>query len=373
VTGPLYSDTAYPGGGQGPASSRKGRRPIRRPIITACVLAALLGPWVSARPAGAQVATGGFSLQPVQLGSSGPRSHFDFTLSPGGSAKDSVVLSNFTANASSFEIYAADAYNLSNGGFALRLATQPKRDVGAWIRLPVSDYSVPARTSATIPFSISVPPNARPGDHAGGIVALLLTPVRVGSGSRIEIREAVGTRVYVRVNGPLHPGLRLERLSVRPSRSFWSLWKGGGSARVSFEVVNTGNVKLTGAARLWATTPLGGKVKEFAPVPISALLPASSTQISLPDWPLPFVGPTVTVSADVSAGGMQARTAASFLDVPWALGGVVVAVVVAGAGWAGWRWRRRRKARSRRSGQETAAAAAPEATEGASPQVSGEA
>ncbi len=49
-----------------------------------------------------------------------------------------------------------------------------------------------------MPFTLAVPSDASPGDHAGGIVALAVSPAkRSKSRVRFTVRQGVGVRVYL--------------------------------------------------------------------------------------------------------------------------------------------------------------------------------
>ena len=97
-----------------------------------------------------------------------------------------------------------------------------------------------------VPFRITVPANASPGDHGAAIVAVLSTLGKNPKGENVRLDQRVASRIYLRVNGPLHPGLRIEGLSVTYRHSLNPLH--GGSATVRYTVHNVGNVRLAAQA-----------------------------------------------------------------------------------------------------------------------------
>jgi hypothetical protein len=294
-------------------------------------LAALL---VQAQPAADAVSNGPLSILPTNSpGTTAPRSKLDYTLRPGQTVPDSLSLSNSSSEDHQVELYAADAYNIpSGGGFALRAPGDPKVGVGAWVRLSTSRVTLAPRSTATVPLSISVPATASPGDHAGGIVALDVTPTTERrNGVSILVRQGVAFRVYVRVTGPLRPGLRVEDLRVLPSAPPLSWATGSSHASTSLQVLNTGNVVLNSVVTATATDALGGTVKRFAPVHLDALLPGSQAAITLPEWDgLPVFGPTVTVHASVSSPPLVSSATTSFTLVPWLLVALVGILLLGG-------------------------------------------
>ena len=59
-----------------------------------------------------------------------------------------------------------------------------------------------------------MPADATPGDHIGVITATLVSSVISKSGQRLHLLQTVGTRIFLRVSGPLHPSLKVTGLAV---------------------------------------------------------------------------------------------------------------------------------------------------------------
>ena len=109
----------------------------------------------------------------------------------------------------SFKIWAADAYNTTLGGaLALRIA-ELSDDAGRDMDHPAdgaADYGVSPGQEVILHFALTVPPNAIPGDHVGGIEALDVSPQHGnGSGTRIIVHEGIGVPIFINVPGPRHP------------------------------------------------------------------------------------------------------------------------------------------------------------------------
>jgi hypothetical protein len=157
---------------------------------------------------------------------------------------------------------------------------------------------VPAHTRADVPFTVSVPAGAAPGDHPGAIVA--------SGGGRSS-----AVRVQLRVSGPTLSALTVEHVAVR-----------GG--RISYELVNRGTTVLTPKLAVHADGVFG-ELLDRAPrtLPVE-LLPGRRVTLSEPwrDTPaLDSVEVRLTVTA---AGGARDTASASARFVPWG--------AVAGAG-----------------------------------------
>ena len=101
------------------------------------------------------------------------RPYFYLSADPGQTIDDKVVVANKTGRPLTFRLYAADAYNTArDGGFAVRTVEEKQRGVGVWAKPAKSRVTVPAHGKVTVPFTLSVPEGAEPGDHPGALVAL---------------------------------------------------------------------------------------------------------------------------------------------------------------------------------------------------------
>jgi hypothetical protein len=253
-----------------------------------------------------------------------------------------LTITNQTKRPINFNVYAADAYDTRQGGFALHVRTDPKRDVGAWIQLPLDNLTVPGLTAVKIPFSISPPANATPGDHTGGILAEDTTPTLFRHGAlSIAALHAVGVRVYARVAGPLHPSLQVTGVHVDTQEGVGALFGGGVGVTVDYTVVNTGNVRLDSIAHLSVSPLLGAD--EHATTVIPRLLPRGSATLEQHFSNLvPFV--RLRAQVYVVAQRTHASAAATEWVVPWLL--LAPAAVLAGG--LVWWFRRRRGRRPAR-------------------------
>ncbi|HTQ22506.1 hypothetical protein [Mycobacterium sp.] len=262
------------------------------------------------------------------------RPFFNFTQPAGGTLRDRVMISNFGNIPLTFDLYAADGYNQADGAFVLAERKQPRKDVGAWVSLPVKAVTVAPKMQSLIPFSLHVPGSATPGDHAGGIVALQ-RPISAppGQGLNVVARHGIGARIYLRVPGPLHPQVAVTSVEVHKS----SGPLGGGHGTVVATVVNTGNVRLNATVTAKATNIFGGTIKTFAAQKIPSLLPGNTIEVVF-QWPsLPRIGP-IHVKVNVDAAKAKAEGGTTFWVIPWLLVLIAVLLLVGLGYW--WRHRR---------------------------------
>ncbi|WP_407077550.1 WxL protein peptidoglycan domain-containing protein [Streptomyces sp. SCSIO 30461] len=287
---------------------------------------------------------GEWSVEPASTGL-GKRPYFYLTAEPGTTVTDTVTVSNKTFGPLSFLLYAADAYNTErDGGFAVRTRKEPQRGVGAWAKPEREKVTVPAHGSVAVPYTLTVPENAEPGDHPGALVALDERITR-GSGASVAVgvQRAVGARVYLRVNGPTMPALTVEDVSYEPDRPLVP-GTGESSALISYTLHNRGNVTLNPKVALRAEGIFGRTLlaRDLSRIP-GELLPRQRIRLT-ESWSGAPQLDWGEVELTATAREVRESASVSFLALPWLVAGVPA---VAGAGAVVWL--RIRQARGRRT------------------------
>ncbi|MFD0511836.1 COG1470 family protein [Streptomyces aureus] len=175
---------------------------------------------------------------------------------------------------------------------------------------------IPARTRAEVPFTVTVPADATPGDHPGAVVA------------SANGRDS-GVSVHLRVSGPTLSALTVERVRVA-----------GG--RISYDLVNRGNTVLTPRLAVRADGVLGRALDRRPRTLPVELLPGRRVTLSEP-WKNAPALDSVRVRLTVTAGGgAHDEATATKRFVPWAAVAGTCAVILAAGGAAFWFVRRRR-------------------------------
>lgn len=304
-----------------------------------------------AAPAPGQIS---WSVTPASATAPDSRPLFSYqNVPPGASVSDHVAVFNHSAQAVAFSIYATDASGTTaNGALTLLPANQKPTDIGSWATFGGhgSQVSVviPGGKGIIEPFAITVPRLATPGDHTGGMIAQIALPQRNATGQPVTLYQRIAVPVELRVTGQLHAALQVRSVSAgfgNPVNPF-----GGGSAAVSYTVVNTGNVKLTGSQVVTITGPFGAK-STIRPRALPVVLPGDSISYTVSAGGIYPAGPVaahVTVTpgwprnnAPLTAPLTLASGSTSLFAVPWAL--IVLVILLTGAGFGGWRtlrWRR---------------------------------
>ena len=192
---------------------------------------------------------------------------------------------------------------------------------------------MPPGQQATIPITVDVPADASPGDHVGAIVASSRAEGTGPDGKVIALDRRTGTRIYLRVAGPVEPKLNIEGVSVSYSPSLNPM---SGSATVTYTVANRGNVRLGGTSHVSVGGPFGLLGKDGPDQELAELLPGESvTYTTTVDGVPATVISSTSVHLDPSAVAGDEDTlsnqshGALTLAIPWTiLALVVVALLV---------------------------------------------
>lgn len=218
-----------------------------------------------------------WSVAPSTASGKDTRTHFDYAgIKPGSVVHDHVGISNFSTKPVTFRVYAEDGVTTADGSIGLQSAAQKSVDIGAWVHLDQNTVTVPARAKLNMPFTVTVPANATPGDHVGGVIASVTQNVQAGKVTR---EDRVGVALYLRVNGPLRPAFGIESVSFGGYHGTPNPF-GGGWTSVSYTVHNTGNVRLGGNQTVTVTGPFGIPLATVHPAALYELLPGGSVRVT---------------------------------------------------------------------------------------------
>jgi hypothetical protein len=318
----------------------------RRWIAAAAVLALSFAvPQFTASAA----SNGSTSFLPTSTQKDQLRPYFVYTLAPGATIQDTGVLENDTNKTVSFDLYPADATDV-DGAFAIMGRSATRKDVGAWVTLPGKSIKVPAKSKKVISLTLTVPANATPGDHAGGVVALgqQIEKGRAGGQVQIGARYGVGVRIYLRVAGPAHAGLTVTNFHLATPKGLTGALFGPAKASVTYSVENTGNLRLSPSSDVSVSTR--AKSIREPRIALGEMLPGSKITKTVKVDGLRWSSLLGVVHAKVSitAQGAPATTSSiTAYTLPWLSLLILVALIVFCIVF-----RRIRRARKRRSESE---------------------
>lgn len=189
---------------------------------------------------------------------------------------------------------------------------------------------------------MTVPADATPGDHVGGLVASVIE-----EGQQVSLDRRVATSIFARVSGELQPQLSITSYSASYEGDWWNPF--GGTVRLRYTVTNPGNVALaaniTTGVRTWLALPATGDRGGSIPV----LLPGNTASYEFAvegvgQWFYLNPGTTLNPFVESPDAAQQLPVSAVSRDtvvfaVPWTV--LILAALVVGIVLLG-RWRRRR-------------------------------
>ncbi len=295
---------------------------ITRAVVT--LLAAVLG-FAVAAPAEAQETPWTVSTAANDFGTG--RDNYSYTAAPGDHIDDGLVIANHGTAALDLAVYAADAFTTSSGQLDLLAKDKPSTGVGAWVHPAHDRITVQPGQSAQVPFTLTLPADATPGDHLGGILASLVQG---------DVERRVGLRIRLRVGGDLRPSLAVENLDVRYAGTVNPL--DTGDATLAYTIRNSGNAVVTARQSATVTGPFGSLPVTAGPIPDSPpLLPGETWQVTASVHgvtPALYLAGTVrlvpllTDAAGSTAPLSSVDTTAHSPAVPWTVVAVIVLCVL---------------------------------------------
>ena len=264
---------------------------LRRAVASRPLMAGLLltRAVLAAGPAGA-LETSGLGISPAA-----EADNFHLELLPGEAAQRQAMVINRTDESRRVLVYPVDATVTAQGDFALGPRHAVPGGMAAWTRLPVSELTLAPHSTVPLPFHLTVPADAAPGDYTGGIVIETALPGRaqhVGGDFAVQMNlvQRIGVRIYLTLAGQAHRSVHVGQLTSERT---------GDGIRFSVPVTNTGNVRLDPRAEL--------AFKGFRLPPrlemsrVETLLPGSTVALTAL-WRNPSLVAAGTVTATVDLG-----------------------------------------------------------------------
>lgn len=261
------------------------------------------------------------------------RENFRYTLDPGATLTDELVVTNHGDAPLRLDVYAADGYTTTAGQLDVLTRETDSAEVGSWLEPGVEQVRLDPGESADVPFTLRVPDDATPGDYAG---AILTSRTVTAQEAGLDYETRSGVRVYLRVAGDLAPSLTVVDQHVEYHQNFNPF--GPGDATVTYTVRNDGNVRLAAHQEVSVAGPFGWFRATAEADDVPELLPGESWPVSVS---VPGVVPAFRVDADAvlvaelpevagaTPGAAPVEARASGWAVPWLPLALLVLIVVA--------------------------------------------
>lgn len=213
---------------------------IKITLVAAACLVAIIMPSTALALTG-----GGVGIRPATPRPPAAEPHpswFIYEVDPGTVIQDAVHINNTRDDSVVVKLEGLDALLTLDGAFGLTDDESTNKDIGTWIELSEKEFTILPRTEKTVPFTVTVPPEAEVGDHMGGIVIYksAATPDKTikSGGATVNIVTRVGVRMYLTVKGDIVRNLRLLGRSFYGQKSqmrFRFKWENRGNIRANLE------------------------------------------------------------------------------------------------------------------------------------------
>ena len=206
-------------------------------LLGACVLA-LLG-WPQVVQGEGEVS---FNIRPTEADPDKPEtfSFFSHEMTPGETLEDAAMVQNGGEVTATARIYAADGITAINGGTTFTHEGVQTHGTVEWLTLASDEITLAPGEELLIPFTISVPSDAPPGEHVAGLV-VEGKPADDGGGDTgfaVTVVERTGVAVLVDVPGTRSAELEITGVGLNQQDE--------NGAVFIVDVRNTGNISLKG-------------------------------------------------------------------------------------------------------------------------------
>lgn len=242
-----------------------------------------------------------FGIRPASVGTATTsKGYFILKAQPNETLNDAVVVSNPGTIPVKLLVYAVDATTGQQSGIDYLTQTASRTDVGSWLTLGTTTVDLEPNKQLTIPFKLTIPKDALPGQHLGGIAAQLVTDVTPATSGTAQNNASMGVKTITRT-------LTAVQINVGGAADITSLAINGskiidfnGLPTLSLGLQNTGTGLIQPKGVVTLTDSTGNTVMN-APVTLNSILPRNSI-----DYPvnvdLPAAG-TYKVHASLDFGG----------------------------------------------------------------------
>ncbi len=233
----------------------------------------------------------------------GNRPELSYEAAPGSVIEDAITVFNLGNVPLTFRVYATDAFNNEDGQFDILPGDDLPIDAGSWVSIEQENIYVEPGTQVTLPITVTIPADAAPGDHAAAIVASNVVTSDNEDGQVVNLDRRTGTRMYVRVSGPLSADLAVTDVQTTYSHALNSL---SGEADVTFRIENRGNVRLSGTPTVSVSGPVGVGEQEVTLPDIAELLPGQDVTLTTKVKDVPALVVLSTTAGVTPTGSVDA-------------------------------------------------------------------
>ena len=216
-----------------------------------------------------------WSVGPVNGSDGAVRPNFNYSVDPGTVITDSITVRNDGGADLTVDIYPADAFTTREGNIDVLTTGSESVDAGTWVSLTATSLTLVPGQETVVPFTVTIPADASPGDHPAGIVTSLRTE---DSTAQVQLDRRLGSRMQIRVSGELVPAAEVSK----PVITFSGGWNplAEGFVTVDYSLTNAGNTRITALANVTLSGPFGLAEVTTAERQLNEILPGSTIDVT---------------------------------------------------------------------------------------------
>lgn len=197
-----------------------------------------------------------------------------YALDAGQTIEDKITVVNDGKTAYNIAVYSRP-YSVTNEAYEPNFTkTPPNADAYGWVKFPKTTYRIEAGQSVEVPFSMTVPANAKPGGHYGVVFAETQPDSTVSDGNAVIRKKRVGAILYATVNGEFVTKGQLDSTKI-------PFWQPQPPLHAESRASNGGNSDFVNATE-FVVKDVFGKTK-FTQTKEFTVLPGTSRVMSF-DW-----------------------------------------------------------------------------------------
>lgn len=285
---------------------------IKKVINSTLFLTLFLGIFVNA--VFAQTSGFSFGIRPTKAleGQEETFSYFSYRTSPGSVFNDEALVLNDGDESVALRVYVADAITSQNGGTDFvsfgESATGFSQGASNWISLSASEITLAPGEEQVVPFQVSIPVDASPGQHIAGLV-VEAKPAESSLGEsnadadggdaqfKVEVIRRVGVAVVMDI-----PGERITSLIIDNVFLYQQNEEG---ATFAVTMTNAGNVFLKSTGFFVVTDRTGESLITTIPLEFDTILPGDTVTYYVPR-PVRFNDGEYLISVLLESEGQKA-------------------------------------------------------------------
>jgi len=164
---------------------------------------------------------------------------------PGQKLTDSFRITNTSTEVIYTKFEAKDSKILEDGSFTIIAENEKNQNAGTWLNLDINTIAIEPKKSSQIPFSITIPKDAKDGEYAAGIAVYETEP----DNNNIKVIVRKGLRTYVAVGQDFKLDTEVSNLNIMDPKdaNFQEIkdkkgYFGKNNLLIEFEGENTGNI-----------------------------------------------------------------------------------------------------------------------------------